>query len=312
MKIHALLAVLAAQAFVSTAIGQVVPPDAVVAKVDGKDVTAADIRKIFDNAPPQLLQVFHTNPQVAIQDVYVIQYLGAEAEKLKLAEQDPWKSQIENARMNILFNAMVSHERDYYMVTPDETEAYYKANVSKYQQAKIKAIYVGFKPGAPTGTSPDDVKAAALAALAAAHDPKQRAEIDAKALAAEIVKKARDGADFVKLVEQYSEDATSKAAGGDFGTVKADSSFPEDIKKAVAGLKPGEVSDPVRQANAFYVIRVEEKSAQSINEARDSIIQTIRQEHLGKYLAELRARFAPKIEKPEFFLQLNAAPAGKP
>jgi len=307
MKICALLAAAAA-----LLCAQAIPPETVVAKVDGKDVTAGDLRKLLETAPPPLVQAFHANPQLAIQDFFVLQYLAAEGEKQKLGEQSPWKEQLETARMNTIATAMVNQARDGYMPTEEETVAYYKTNVSKYQQAKIKVIYIGFKATMPTGTSIEDMKAAARAALEAAHDTKQRSEADAKTLASEIVKKIRDGGDFGKLVEQYSEDASSKAAGGDFGTVKVDSPFPEDIKKAVAALKPSEVSDPVRQGNGFYIIRVETKETQPLNDVRQAIIQTLRQEYLGKYLTDLRQRFAPKIEKPEFLLQMSSAPAGKP
>ncbi len=309
MKICALLAALAALSCTSATYAQVIPAETVVAKVDGKDVTAGDLRQLLETAPPALVQAFHANAQLAIQDVYVLKFLAAEGERQKLAEQSPWKEQIEQARMNTIATAMVNQARDGYQVSPEETETYYNSNLSKYQKAKIKVIYIGFKPTMPTGTSPDDIKAAAKAALEGAHDLNKRSEAEARVLAVDIVKKIREGADFVKLVDQYSEDPTSKAVAGDFGTVKADSPFPEDIKKAVAALKPGEVSEPVRQGNAFYIIRVEEKSTQTLNEVREPINQTLRQEYLGKYLTELRQRFAPKIEKPEFFLQLNA---GKP
>src|ERR1700722_16477227 len=133
MKICALLAASAA-----LLCAQVIPPETVVAKVDGKDVTAGDLRSLLETAPPQLVQAFRSNPQLAIQDVYVLKFLAAEGEKQKLGEQSPWKEQLEQARMNTMANAMVNQARDGYMVSPEETEVYYKANLSKYQQAKIK------------------------------------------------------------------------------------------------------------------------------------------------------------------------------
>lgn len=305
MKICAVLfaaaAMLGAQAPVSTE----VPPDTVVMKVGGKDVTAAEIRKILDSAEPALVQAFQANPTDAIQSLYILNFLSAEGNGLKLAEESPWKEQIEAARMKIIANAMINHERDGYMVTPEETEAFYKKNQSRYEQAKLKIIYIAYKAGIPVGTSPEDVKQAAMAALAAAHDPKLRSETDAKALATDIVIKIRGGADFTKMVEQYSEDPTSKAAGGDFGTFKStSSSYPEPIKKAVLSLKAGEVSDPVQLPGAYYIIRADEKTLQPINDVRESIIQEIRQQHLGDYITGLRQRFAPQIERPEFFHQL--------
>jgi hypothetical protein len=303
MKICVLIAVaatLGAQAPVSSEL----PPDTVVLKVGGKDITAGEIRKILDSAPPDLVQAFHTNPTDAIQSLYILDFLNVEGDQLKLGEESPWKEQIEEARKRVVAQAMINHERDGYLVTPEETEAFYKANQSRYEQEKIKVIYIAYKAAMPVGTSPEDVKQAALAALAAAHDPKQRSESDAKTLATDIVIKLRGGADFGQMVSQYSEDATSKAVGGDFGTIKGTStSYPDQIKKAVLGLKAGEVSDPVQLPGAYYIIRVDEKTLQSINEVREPIIQEIRQQHLGDFITALRKRFAPQILKPEFFLQ---------
>ena len=87
-----------------------------------------------------------------------------------------------------------------------------------------------------------------------------------------IVTQLRGGADFAKLAEQYSEDAASKAAGGDFGVIKASSDYPAELKSAVFALKPGEISEPIRQPTAFYIVRLEEKGPQPVDEIREPIV----------------------------------------
>ena len=108
------------------------------------------------------------------------------------------------------------------------------------------------------------------------------------------MKQIRGGADFAKLVAQYSEDPASKAAGGDFGVVNTNSSYSADVKKAVLALKAGEVTDPLRQSNAFYIIRVEEKTTQPMDELRGAISDEIRQAHLNEWLAGVGKKFEPK------------------
>lgn len=281
-----------------------IAPDTVVARVDGKDVTAAQVRKMIEDAGPQFAQAYRANPSQAIRDFFTVQYLAGEGEKQKLADESPWKEQLENARAQILTNAVVNRERDTFGVSAADIETFYKQNQARFEQAKIKVISISFKPPIPTGTSPEAVKAAAEAAMAAAHN--QHTEDEAKTLAAVVVKQARAGTDFAELVEKYSEDPASKAAKGDFGVVKPASSYPNDMKKAVFALKPGEVSDPVRQPSAYYVIRCEERSAQPVEEVREAIVQELRQAHLRDFIADLQARFAPKIEKPEFFAAPSA------
>jgi peptidyl-prolyl cis-trans isomerase C len=301
MKLCLLLAALAATLCAQGPAPAGVPPDTVVAKVDGKDVTAGEVRKILEDAGPQFAQAFRANPTVAVRDFFVISFLAEEGEKLKLAEQSPWKEQLEISRVNLIANAMVNHERDNFGISTEEIEKYYERNQAHYEQAKIKVISITFKPPVPSGTSPDAVKAAAEAFVKGARNT--RPEEEAKTLAADIVKQARAGADFAQLVAQYSDDPISKASGGDFGVVKSTSSYPNDIKKAVFALKPGEVSDPVRQPSADDIIPCQERSLQAIGEVREVIVQEIRQAHLGEFLKDLQARFMPKIEKPEFFSQ---------
>jgi hypothetical protein len=97
----------------------------------------------------------------------------------------------------------------------------------------------------PSGKSLEDV---ARALSEGGSSQTQRSEADARKLAEDLVKQIRGGADFAKLVAQYSEDAPSKAAGGDFGAVNINSSYSEDVKKAVLALKVGEITDPLQQS----------------------------------------------------------------
>lgn len=89
------------------------------------------------------------------------------------------------------------------------------------------------------------------------------ADIDAaRAKAQEILARVRKGEDFAALARQFSQDPGSAASGGDlgfFGRGTMDKAF-ED---AVFALKPDEVSEPVRSAFGFHIIKLDEiKSGQ--------------------------------------------------
>jgi len=64
------------------------------------------------------------------------------------------------------------------------------------------------------------------------------------ALAEEIVRRARSGTDFCALVQQYSDDITTRATCGSRGPQAFSTLLPE-IQDAVQAGKAGEVSDPV-------------------------------------------------------------------
>jgi parvulin-like peptidyl-prolyl isomerase len=282
-----------------------VAPSQVVATVDGKDVTRADIEKIKNTAPGQLVQMFQTDPRAALSTWFVMQHLGQEGLKRKLEQQSPLKEQIEAIVFDVVARAVVNDEQNRYAVTNERIQAFYEANQPRYEQTKIKGIFVSFKPQiATTG----DIQTLAQQALANANN--QRSETEARTLAAAIVKQLREGADFAKLVEQNSDDSVSKAQGGDLPVIKIGSLHPQDFRKAVAVLKPGEVSDPIRQASGFYIVRVEERSLQPLAEVRGDIIDEIRKEHLNEWLQEINRRFSVTVKDPSFFMQPGQPPVG--
>jgi foldase protein PrsA len=296
-----------------------VAPETVVAKVDGKDVTAAEVQAALVTMPPQFVQLFNQNPKQAVQQMFLMRYLAEEGEKLKLAEQSPLKEQLEMQRANAVAGARLNYESDHYQIPQEVINEFYKRNQAKYQQARIKVISIAFKPtvvgsgATPAAGSLDDV---AKQALAAAHSAEQRSETEARQRADEVVMKLKAGGDFAKLVTEYSDDATSKAAGGDFPPVRFSSAYPEEVKKAVFALEPGQVSAPIRQVSAFYVIRLEDKSTQALNEVLDPISQEIRQAHVTEWFQNLTKRFEPTVQSVEFFTQPSKAlppqPAPKP
>jgi hypothetical protein len=290
-----------------------VPDDTVVANVDGKDVTAGEIRQSMAYMPNEFIQLFQQNPKYAVQQLFMLRYLSDEGEKAKLGDESPLKEELAFLRANSMASAMISHEHNFYRVSNKEIKEFYDQNQSRYQQAKIKVIYIAFKPTAPmvgqvpAGKSLEDV---ARAISEGGSSQTQRTEADARKLAEDLVKQIRGGADFAKLVAQYSEDAISKAAGGDFGAVNVNSSYSPDVKKAVLALKVGEVTDPLRQSNAFYIIRVEEKTIQPMGEVTNSISEEIRGAHLNQWLADVSKRFEPTVKSVEFFTQPKLALPG--
>lgn len=289
------------------------PADKVVATVDGKDITYGDLLQLLSIAPPNVAR----SPQLALQQYFIMRYLASEGEKLKLAERSPLKEELEFQRINMVAGAMLNLQRESYQIPPGAAEAYYKANLSKYEQAKIKVIFVAFKPAvAGSVSTTDDLARAAQSAVAQVHSGTDRSEAQARSLAAEIVAKARSGGDFAALVGQYSDDPVSKAAQGDFGTIKHDStSYPEDLKRVVFALDTGQVSEPLRQGAGFYIIRVEDKSPQPLDEVSPDIFQNLRQQNLSEWFTAVNKRFKPEIKDPAAFVQSGAsgtivAPAG--
>jgi peptidyl-prolyl cis-trans isomerase SurA len=81
----------------------------------------------------------------------------------------------------------------------------------------------------------------------------------AQALAADIVRRARGGEDFADLAKQHSVGPT-RQNGGDLGQVSQGDLAPE-VEKVAFALPAGGISEPLRSAEGFRILRVVELSA---------------------------------------------------
>ena len=83
-------------------------------------------------------------------------------------------------------------------------------------------------------------------------NPKQ--DDDERALADRLINEMKQGARFSNVARQFSQSATA-SVGGDIGWVHPDELSPP-LAKAVAGMRPGELSPPVRAAGGYYLLLV--------------------------------------------------------
>jgi peptidyl-prolyl cis-trans isomerase C len=301
MKTCVLSLVLAAALCAQSSPPAKIDPGTVIAKIGDREITAADINQIMRNWPPEITKGFQQDPGGTIRAIYTFMYLAAEADKKKLGEEDPWKGQLEASRDLLLSQAMLSYERNNFSVSEQDINAFYERNKSRYEQAKIKVIKLDLREPIPAGTSQDDVRKAAETMMRNQHLKTQRSDTEAATLAADIVKQLRAGADFADLARKYSDD-DSKSDGGDFGVITPAGSYPDQLKKAVFALKPGDVADPIRLPFALYVVRLEALTAQPLAQVNEQIVAQIRSDHLTVFAQDLAKRFTPKLVHPEFFL----------
>lgn len=117
-------------------------------------------------------------------------------------------------------------------------------------------------------------------------------EGEAKKRADEIKAKLAAGEDFAKLAKEYSTDAGSKEQGGDLGFSSGDA-FPAEFEAALAKLKVGEVSAPVKTDAGIHIIKLlAERGAQppSFEEAKPAIVEQLKH-------AEADSQFSVKLKK---------------
>jgi hypothetical protein len=319
MKLFALAAataaLLCAQSPQQLPINLSLPPETVVARSpDGKPVTAGEIRKWLESGDPTMISLARQSPVELLGSVFLQRYFLAEAEKAHIADESPLKEQLQLTHDRILGSAMFNRVRENYSVSEQAINDFYAHNTSRFEQAWIKVIAIGFCPAMtpPTGTSVEDIKQAAKLAVEAAHCTTKRTEAQAHDQAVGLVGRLRGGTDFVKMVAQYSEDPNSKATDGDFGLVTRDNSFPQEIKTAVFALSNGDVSDPIRSGSFFYIVKIKEKTVQPLANVREPIVQELKQKHFTDLLEDLHKRLKPVIERPDFFTTSSPPKPGGP
>jgi len=273
--------------------GPQLSPDTVIAEYAGKKLTYGEIQKFISVLSPQMQQNALRNRKEFVERYALMREQSEKAEQEKLGDTSPYKEAIESYRMNMLMQAEINKVVDSFSIRTEEQQSFYDQNKSRYEQVTVKVIYIPFS-----------------SSQGAAADGKKRLnEDEGRAKAEQLVKDAESGADFVKLVKENSEDATTKAKNGDLTMSRSDN-LPDSIRTVAFALKPGEVSKPIRQANGFYIFRGESVSAKPFAEVRDQIFTELKNVKMKDWLAATTKSLNIKLENEPFFS--GGAPASPP
>ena len=275
-----------------------IPPDTVVAIVDGEKITAAEADRLLSLFPPQQQIGARRDPKSALGFILFMRHLSDEALKDKLDQESPNKEQLEYNRIAVLSQARVNRVRNVVVNFDQDAEMkFYREHQDRYQEAKVKVIYVAFT-------------AAHLPANPDAAGKKPLTEDEAKAKIEGVEKKLAGGADFSQLAKDESDDKDSAQKGGEFGIIKRGSPYPEEIKKTVFSLKPGQISAPLKQPNGFYLFRLESLAVEPYDQVRTQIYDELKDKGFNTWMEDVRKRYEVKVENPAYFTPKTvAAPA---
>jgi peptidyl-prolyl cis-trans isomerase C len=265
--------------------GSTVPPDTVVLEVNGKKYTKEEVDQLIASLPPQFQKAAHSQPQM-LNQVFLMKRLAEDAEKAGLDKQSPYKDALEFNRLQVLSQAELVTIQATAVISRLDQEKYYKDHPEKFRQAKVRVIYVAFNP---------------TPGKAAAEGKKLPTEEEARVKIEDLRKQILGGADFGKLARENSDDKASAAKDGDFGMITPKSAYPAAIKAAVFALKPGEVSEPVKEPNGYYLIRAEDVSVPPFEQVGTEVLQDMRQDHFTQVMKGLQAQYTVKVENPSYF-----------
>ncbi|MGH9915701.1 MAG: peptidyl-prolyl cis-trans isomerase, partial [Pyrinomonadaceae bacterium] len=133
-----------------------------------------------------------------------------------------------------------------------------------------------------------------------------RADLDpqVKAKADDLVTRARgsNGAaseeGFGILAKGNSEDpATASKGGGLSGLVRKNPNKPDDPLQKTLDMKPGEVSEPIKYGNTYYIFRRGESVPKLFEEAKKELLVSLRNRQSYTSAAQLAARITESLKK---------------
>jgi peptidyl-prolyl cis-trans isomerase SurA len=148
-------------------------------------------------------------------------------------------------------------------LTEEEARQYYNAHLSEFMKpatVSVRELYVTVPTTMVNGQASISVGA----------------DEDAKAKITAARERAMKGEDFTKLVAEIS-DSPTKADGGLMGPVALTDLNPI-IAAAIEKLKPGEISEPLRRAGGYQLLKLETRivaEPESLEKSRDAIAQKI-------------------------------------
>jgi len=269
-------------------------PTRVVATIGGKPLTARQALDLLKPLPPQERKRFEANLQGLIQQIYMEGQLADEATKLSLDQQSPWKEQLEMARANILTQAYLSKVANGSAgaTASADPKQYYDAHPNDFDQVKLSGIFISFSPpGTP----------------ASGNGAPNRTEDQARQKADDLDKKLKSGGDFAALAHTESDNQQLAAKGGDLGTfTTGDAGLPADIKAAVLKMQAGQISEPIRLPNGFFILKVESRTKQPFEQARTGIAQRLQNEKNQAAVKQELDKYKIEVKDPDFFNASNA------
>jgi peptidyl-prolyl cis-trans isomerase C len=279
----------------SAASAQTPPPaaDPVVAKVDGVEIRASDLALAEEEIGASL-------PQDASPDArrnYLVTHLidmillSRAAEEQGLSGSDDFKRRFAAMRQKLLAGLMLRQVAQKDVSEQAMHKVYDDAVKQMGDEQEVRARHILVEN-----------------------------EDQAKAIAAELKK----GADFAELAKQKSKDPAA-ADGGDLGYFTKDQMVPE-FADAAFKLDKGKISDPVKTAFGWHIIKVEDKRKKqlpSFDQVKDQLATVVIQQSQAELVNKLRTQAkierldtkpgtpAPAVPPPAASVPAPAAPVGK-
>lgn len=240
------LAIILLLSLLNTSYGE----DDIVARIGEKKITMADLNRMiryYDTEKQMLLEQQPQRKATILRRIVQGIVLSQIARNQGFDKRDDIKEQIELLVNDFLATQYLQKEViDKIEVTDKDIELYWKAHPEEFKTPEmVRARHILIK----VDKSALDMKK---------EEARKRAE--------DLLNKIKNGEDFEKIANEFSEDPGSNTKGGDLGFFQRGSMVPE-FESVAFSLNQGEVSDIVETIYGFHIIKIEEK--------RESVVQPL-------------------------------------
>jgi TonB family protein len=260
-----------------------VPPDHVVLTIGDEAITAAEFARLIESVPVQRRAA--TRHEFARQLIRR-RVMAQEARRRHLDETGRFKEHMVQAAEQFLAMELQTSLQAGIQVDEAACRAYYDEHPDGFDRARVRRILIR----TPGSSSPVRVGQVALN------------DQQALAKAQEIRARLLQGADFVELARQESDEIlhAARSEGDWWHRVAAGSQIPNSLNSAAFTLPIGEISDVIKNEQGYNVLQVQERQRRTYEEVRREIETRLKGVQRAKAEEELQSR-EPVILDPDYF-----------
>jgi hypothetical protein len=260
-----------------------IPPETVVVTIEGKAWTKAEFEALIRNLPPGPQANYKVNKQAWLNQFALMNRLATLAKEDRIDQREPFRQRLEYSIEQFLAQAYIEVRSASPTLADGDIGKWFEAHKNEYKRARVLGIQVNWGGIPKAGET-------------------SRTDKDALALVEEIRKRCQAGESFADLAKKYSDDAATKEKGGEFPLIRPeDATLNREIKAAIFGTKPGEISRAIRQPSRFYLFKVVAFVEPTQSELRAEITQKIGQEQLMQWLEKMSKEVKAQIDAPAYF-----------
>ncbi|MBT1157325.1 peptidylprolyl isomerase [Aminobacter anthyllidis] len=259
-----------------------VDPNAIVATINGQNVTEADISlaeqdlgQQFGNLPPEQRRA------AALSSIIEIRLMAAQAVEKGLDKDADFQRRVAFLDQRALHGELVEKEVAG-KITDDEIRARYDKEIAAQKPVnEVHARHILVKT---------------------------KEEADA------IIKKLEGGDDFQKLANENTTDPSGKTSGGDLGFFGPGQMVPEFEKAALALEVGAYTKEPVQTQFGWHIIKVEDKRSQqppAFETVKDQVRSLLIREKYIELVKQVRTAGKVEITDPALKKAIDAIDASK-